>query len=103
MSITRVPVDRCAHPECPAPDSMEWHYCWAREIKGHKCFGGLTHQHFPKKGMGGNNPNSKIVASLCAGIHDQIDNGTKFENTVLEFPALEETRYIIYRDKGNER
>jgi hypothetical protein len=34
-----------------------------------------THQHFPKKGMGGNNPKSKIVAILCPTCHDRIDNG----------------------------
>lgn len=33
-----------------------------------------THQHIPKKGMGGNNPESKIRAVLCWPMHDRIDN-----------------------------
>jgi hypothetical protein len=39
-----------------------------------ECFGRVTPQHHPKKGMGGNNPKSRVVAYLCIGIHDAIDN-----------------------------
>jgi hypothetical protein len=33
--------------------------------------------------MGGHNPESKIVACLCAGMHDAVDNGTKYGNAVI--------------------
>jgi len=32
--------------------------------------------------MGGHNPQSKIVACLCAGMHDAVDNGFKYGNAV---------------------
>jgi len=38
---------------------------------------------FPKKGMGGNNPKSKVVAYLDVLIHDNIDNGTRYEGLRL--------------------
>jgi len=76
----------CSTPGCPAPYDpkySEWHRCWAQGIKGHKCFGGLSHCHLPKKGMGGYNPASKIVACLCQGLHDAVDNGFKYGNAVI--------------------
>jgi len=75
--------DPCSTPGCPAPKDAAWHEPWCRRIKGHKCFGGPTHQHLPKRGMGGHNPNSKIVACLCAGMHDAVDNGFKYGNAVI--------------------
>ena len=72
----------CSTPGCPAPNDAAWHIPWCRAIKGHKCFGEPTHQHFPKRGMGGHNPQSKIVACLCAGMHDAVDNGFKYGNAV---------------------
>jgi hypothetical protein len=49
--------------------------------------------------MGGNNPNSKVVAILCAGLHDQIDNNVDrpFSDLVVTFPDGERD-YCIYRD-----
>ena len=74
----------CSVDGCPFPDDEgEWHTPWCQAIKGHKCFGGATHQHWPKKGMGGHNPESKIVACLCAGMHDAVDNGVKYGNAVI--------------------
>jgi len=74
----------CTTDGCPFPDDEgEWHTPWCQAIKGHRCFGGATHQHWPKKGMGGHNPESKIVACLCAGMHDAVDNGVKYGNAVI--------------------
>lgn len=54
--------------------------CVARSIPEHPdCFGPPTDQHWPKKGMGGNNPAAKVVARICAGLHDAIDNGWKYQ------------------------
>lgn len=73
--------------DCRIPEPM--HYCWGNEIPGHECMGNLTHQHRPKKGMGGNNPKAKIVAILCAGLHDQLDNnsGRPYEDEVVPSPV----------------
>lgn len=68
-------------------DPVEWHIPWCQDIKGHTCFGGPTHQHIPKKGMGGHNPESEIVACLCAGAHDKIDNGL-WGNAVIDVPGV---------------
>jgi len=74
----------CTVDGCPFPDDEgEWHTPWCQAIKGHRCFGEATHQHWPKKGMGGHNPESKIVACLCAGMHDAVDNGVKYGNAVI--------------------
>lgn len=70
MSVTRTPL--CSVKDCYIPEEM--HYCWGQSLPDHKCFGGLTHQHRPRKGMGGNNPKAKVAAILCAGLHDQLDN-----------------------------
>lgn len=76
---------------------------WCRGIKEHKCFGGVTHQHWPKRSQGG----KEIVALLCAGAHDIIDNGSRFSNDVIErdgrriYRILHEKRGILYeRDIG---
>jgi len=80
----RFPLSKlCSTPGCPAPNDAAWHEPWCRAIKGHKCFGGATHQHWPKKGMGGHNPAARIVACLCAGMHDAVDNGFKYGNAVI--------------------
>lgn len=89
--MTHVPL--CSTKGCPTRlksfkgDVNDWHRPWCQDIKGHKCFGGATHQHVPKKGMGGNNPESKIVACICAGAHDRIDNGD-WGNEVLDVPDV---------------
>lgn len=81
----RFPLSKplCTVAGCPAPNDAAWHSPWCRGIKGHRCFGELTHQHWPKKGMGGHNPASRIVACLCAGMHDAVDNGFKYGNAVI--------------------
>ena len=54
--------------------------CVASGIPEHpNCWGPITQQHWPKKGMGGNNPLSKVVAWICLGLHDAIDNGWKYQ------------------------
>mgnify|MGYP001561316687 CR=1 FL=1 len=69
IPVTAEPL--CRTPGCPAPSSPDWHIPWCQDIPGHKCFGAATHQHAPKRSQGG----KAIVACLCAGAHDRIDNG----------------------------
>lgn len=80
MSLIYEKIDRCRTRDCPWKDDEEIHCCWGKDIPGHVCSGVLTHQHWPKKGMGGNNPESKIRAILCWSLHDQIDNGIEYGN-----------------------
>ena len=60
---------RCSTADCQLPEELHG-FCWAKEID-HNCFGALWHQHWPKRSAGG----KEIVAILCAGITDCIDNG----------------------------
>ena len=78
MSETHSPL--CQVKGCPAPSDPDWHTPWCQAIKGHRCFGEATHQHWPKKSLSGE---SKIVACLCAGMHDAVDNGIKYGNAVI--------------------
>jgi len=78
--LTRVPI-RCSVAGCPWPDDREMHIPWCQGIPGHRCWGRSSHQHWPKKGMGGGRK-SKIVAMLCLAMHDAVDNGTKYKNAV---------------------
>ena len=79
--VTRTKLNVCRVKDCPWPESEE-HVPWcADEFPSHRYRQG-THQHFPKKGMGGNNPRSKIVAILCWECHDRIDNGPWWGNSV---------------------
>ena len=71
--------DRCSTKDCPWPFDPDIHHCWARCEPWHECDGTASHQHHPRKGMGGNNPNSKIVAILCLALHDAIDNGLRYQ------------------------
>ncbi len=75
--VTSTPL--CTVKGCPAPKDPDWHIPWCQDIPGHECFGGATHQHVPKRSQGG----KKIVACLCAGAHDRIDNGTDWGNAVV--------------------
>ena len=68
MTVTRTPL--CTVKGCPAPKDPDWHKPWCQDIPDHECFGGATHQHVPKRSQGG----KRIVACLCAGAHDRIDN-----------------------------
>ena len=84
-ATTRTPLNRCSRKGCPfTPDEHdEWmEVCSRAPEHGHR-HDEPTHQHFPKKGMGGNNPKSKIVAVLCWPLHDRIDN-KDFGNAVLD-------------------
>lgn len=73
-SITRTRLDGCATKDCPWRDDWDFHQIpWCQGLEGEH-FKVVTHQHFPKKGMGGNNPKSRIVALLCWDCHDRIDN-----------------------------
>ncbi len=75
-SLTRVPL--CTVDGCPAPSDESWHHCFLcgkAEVQ---------HHHLPKKGMGGHNPKSKIVAALCQKHHDQTD--TVLGNCVKDYP-----------------
>jgi hypothetical protein len=77
MTLTRTRLDKCSTKGCPAPFDEEWHVPWCRGV--HECFGGATHQHWPKRSQGG----KEIVACLCAGMHDAVDNGAFYGNAVL--------------------
>ena len=84
-STTRTPLTRCSTKGCPfTPDEHgEWMEACSRAPEhGHR-HDQPSHQHWPKKGMGGNNPKSKIVAVLCWPLHDRIDN-KDFGNAVLD-------------------
>lgn len=69
---------RCWNKDCSLTEE-EHERCWAQGVSGHVCNGRLTHQHKPRKGMGGKNPNSKIRAILCMGFHLAIDNGYAYQ------------------------
>jgi hypothetical protein len=96
-TVTRTRLDRCATKGCPAPDSEEWHQPWCRGIYGHQCFGDATHQHTKKRSQGG----KVIDACLCAGMHDAVDNGTKYANKVIEFDDGERV-YRLWDAKTGE-
>src|SRR3990170_1065917 len=74
---------RCTVEGCPWPDDP--HIPWCGGIPDHGHTNVATHQHLPKKGMGGRNPKSKIVALLCPAMHDLVDNGTRYKNEVIEW------------------
>ena len=79
--LTRVPI-RCSTKGCPWPKQVP-HIPWCQGVPGHKCFGGPTHCHWPKLQIGGGRrKESRIVAILCAGPHDLVDNGFKYGNAV---------------------
>jgi hypothetical protein len=77
MSVTRQSLRfKCSVKDCPWPKDEEIHVPWCLGIPNVEHWADKpTHQHFPKKGMGGKNPKSKIVAILCVTCHDRIDNG----------------------------
>ena len=84
------PAWKCpTHKDCPF--SREDHYNWC----GHQGVE-LTHQHWPKKKMGGKNPESKIVALLCWHCHDEVDNGWSLGNAVFNF--ADGTRHYLLWD-----
>ncbi len=84
MTVTRA---RCKTKGCPfTPDDHgEWMaLCRQAPEHGHRD-DQLSHQHLPKKGMGGHNQRSRIVAILCWPMHDRIDNGDWGNSVVTTF------------------
>ena len=47
--------------------------------------------------MGGHNPKSKIVAILCEGLHDQVDNSTKYGDKAY-FDHNQRLVYILWEN-----
>ncbi|KKN15859.1 hypothetical protein LCGC14_0981520, partial [marine sediment metagenome] len=96
VTVTRQPT-KCRTKGCPfTPDEHdEWMaLCRKAPEHGHRD-DQLSHQHHPKKGMGGHNSKSKIVAILCWPMHDRIDNGD-WGNAVVT--TIEDGKQIeIYR------
>ena len=93
MTLTRHSLIKCRTKDCPfTPDEHdEWmELCSRAPEHGHR-HDQPTHQHHPKKGMGGNNPLSKIVAVLCWPFHDRIDN-KDWGNDVKNVPG----RGLVY-------
>ena len=88
MSVTRQSLRfKCSVKDCPWPKDKEIHVPWCLGIPNVEHWADKpTHQHYPKKGMGGNNPKSRIVAILCVTCHDRIDN-TDWGNDVKQFPG----------------
>lgn len=88
----------CSVSDCPWPYEPSLHYCWAREVEGHFCYGKVTHQHKPRKGMGGNNPLSKIRAMLCAGLHSAIDNHHRYFDGKRYSDEYKDGEYRLFRE-----
>ena len=88
MSVTRQSLRfKCSVQDCPWRDNEEIHIPWCLGIPDVEHWADKpTHQHYPKKGMGGKNPKSKIVSILCVTCHDRIDNGD-WGNDVKEMPG----------------
>ncbi len=93
MSVTRQSLRfKCSVKDCPWPKDEAIHVPWCLGIPDVEHWADKpTHQHHPKKGMGGNNPKSKIVAILCVTCHDRIDNGD-WSNDVKDMPG----RGLVY-------
>ena len=85
MTVTRI---KCRTKDCPftPEEHSEWmDLCSRAPEHGHR-HDQPSHQHIPKKGMGGKNSKSKIVAILCWPMHDRIDNG-EWGNDIKEMPG----------------
>ena len=82
MTIVREKLLVCKTPGCPWPEDEEMHVPWCLGIPGVEHRREATHQHTPKKGMGGSNPKSKIRAILCPICHDRCDNGDWANNAI---------------------
>ncbi len=80
--VERIPVFRCTTKGCPWPKDEDAHIPWCLHIEGVEHWAKSTHQHIPKKGSGGNNPDSKIRAILCQLCHDKVDNTPDFDNDI---------------------
>lgn len=89
-SDCHVPPSR--HNECAAKGLGK---CWNLDGRTHA----LHHQHTPKRSQGG----KKCHVMLCAGHHDAIDNGVRYEglrlrDTIGNYP---DGRHYIIRDRDN--
>ncbi len=101
MTVTRHSLRfKCSVKDCPWPKDRDIHVPWCLGIDVEHWADKPTHQHHPKKGMGGNNPLSKIVAILCVTCHDRIDNGTDWGNAVVP-RADGKTAYWAFDRHGN--
>ena len=88
MTLTRHSLIKCRTQDCPfTPEEHdEWMELCARAPEhGHR-HDQPSHQHHPKKGMGGKNSKSKVVAILCWPMHDRIDNAD-WGNAVKDIPG----------------
>ncbi|OGF52805.1 MAG: hypothetical protein A2Z21_09435 [Candidatus Fraserbacteria bacterium RBG_16_55_9] len=88
MSDAVTYVDVCTVDGCPHPNDNDFHRCL---VDGRL---EAQHHHWPKRGMGGRNLKSQIVACLCQRCHDNTD--LIWGNGVLDFPTGERL-YRIWR------
>jgi len=72
--------------------------CAANLVPGHQCWGPLTGQHIPKRSQGGKRERTK----LCAGSHDAIDNGLRFQGRRLQNHIDQHDRLVIRDRKTGE-
>lgn len=72
--------------------------CWAYGLG--KCWPAttiLTGQHWPKRSQGG----KRVVARLCPGHHDAIDNGFKYHGRRLG-NRVDGENYVIFDRRTKE-
>lgn len=106
-AVERTRLNQCRTPGCPFTREQhgEWMERCARGAEhGHR-HDQPTHAHHPRKGMGGKNPKSRIVAVICWPLHNATDNGLNgmgvargevriwdvHNNTILRGPAPSDT------------
>lgn len=78
------------YEDCPFLAEEHFNFCGHRRP--------LTHLHWPKKGMGGHNPKSKIVALACGFCHDRIDNfGGRIEIEDGQVKGLTRDGTVLFR------
>jgi len=64
-----------------------------------ECFGGGTSQHWPKRSHAGKA--SVIVARLCWGLHDAIDNGFRYQGRRWANSVTDGVYTITDRETGD--
>lgn len=73
-------VTVCRLSDCAWPTDMELHSrSWCEDIEGHECFGGPTHQHWPRGHMGGKNPLRRVAGFICSAMQQAVDNGQRID------------------------
>ena len=102
VTVTRQSLRfKCSVKGCPWPKDEEIHVPWCLGISDVEHWADKpTHQHHPKKGMGGNNPKSRIVAILCVTCHDRIDNAD-WSNDVRDLGMGYGETYFVLDLHGN--